>query len=146
MHSGLMDLYPLKVGRSGPPPNAPPLTVLTNGQVMGYFDGNTVTALWNYAQHFALADNFFNTNFGPSTPGVINLVSGQTNGMTGILGQNGNQMDGGNSMTNGLSMIGDADTLSDVAPLVATRRRWAAAALGTCWQPRNQLWIVHGRI
>ena len=22
------------------------------GQVMGYFDGNTVTALWNYAQHF----------------------------------------------------------------------------------------------
>ena len=24
--------------------------------VMGYFDGNTVTALWNYAQHFAMND------------------------------------------------------------------------------------------
>ena len=24
---------------------------------MDYFDGNTVTALWNYAQHFALSDN-----------------------------------------------------------------------------------------
>jgi phospholipase C len=24
--------------------------------VMGYFDGNTVTALWNYAQHYALSD------------------------------------------------------------------------------------------
>ncbi len=28
-------------------------------QVMGYYDGNTVTALWNYAQHFAMSDNFF---------------------------------------------------------------------------------------
>ena len=26
---------------------------------MGYYDGNTVTALWNYAQHFAMSDNFF---------------------------------------------------------------------------------------
>ena len=26
--------------------------------VMGYFDGNTVTALWNYAQHYAISDNF----------------------------------------------------------------------------------------
>ena len=30
-------------------------------QVMGYYDGNTVTALWNYAQHFAMSDNFFYT-------------------------------------------------------------------------------------
>ena len=27
--------------------------------VMGYFDGNTVTAYWNYAQHFALSDNSY---------------------------------------------------------------------------------------
>ena len=48
---------------------------------MGYFDGNTVTALWNYAQHFAMSDNSYGTNFGPSTPGAINLISGQTNGV-----------------------------------------------------------------
>ena len=48
--------------------------------VMGYYDGNTVTALWEYAQHFALSDSFYNTVFGPSTPGAINLVSGQTHG------------------------------------------------------------------
>ncbi len=36
--------------------------------VMGYYDGNTVTALWNYAQRFAMSDNSFNTQFGPSTP------------------------------------------------------------------------------
>ena len=47
---------------------------------MGYFDGNTVTALWNYAQHFSMSDNYFATTFGPSTPGHINLISGQTHG------------------------------------------------------------------
>jgi phospholipase C len=47
---------------------------------LGYFDGNTVTALWNYAQNFALNDNSFETTFGPSHIGVLNLVSGQTHG------------------------------------------------------------------
>ena len=45
---------------------------------LGYYDGNTVTALWNYAQHFAMSDNSFGTTFGPSTPGVLNLVAGTT--------------------------------------------------------------------
>lgn len=45
---------------------------------MGYFDGNTVTALWNYAQHFAMSDNSYGTTFGPSTPGALNLVAGNT--------------------------------------------------------------------
>jgi phospholipase C len=47
-------------------------------QVMGYFDGNTVAALWNYAQYFAMSDSFHSTLIGPSLPGHINLVSGQT--------------------------------------------------------------------
>lgn len=51
--------------------------------VMGYYDGNTVTAWWNYAQNFALSDNFFNTQYGPSTPGVLNLVAGSTGGAIG---------------------------------------------------------------
>lgn len=49
-------------------------------QVMDYYDGNTVTALWNYAQHGAMSDNFFGSTFGPSTPGALNLISGQTHG------------------------------------------------------------------
>jgi phospholipase C len=48
------------------------------GVVMGYYDGNTVTAFWNYAQHFAMSDNSYSTTFGPSAPGAINLVSGTT--------------------------------------------------------------------
>jgi phospholipase C len=50
------------------------------GLVMDYYDGNTVTALWNYAQRYALSDNSFSTNYGPSSPGAINLISGNTHG------------------------------------------------------------------
>jgi phospholipase C len=50
--------------------------------VMDYYDGNTVTALWNYAQNFSLNDNSYDTQFGPSTPGALNLISGQTHGAT----------------------------------------------------------------
>jgi phospholipase C len=55
-------------------------------QVMSYFDGNTVTALWNYAQRFAMSDNSFDTTYGPSTPGALNLVSGQTHGVVASSG------------------------------------------------------------
>jgi phospholipase C len=53
------------------------------GIVMDYYDGNTVTALWNLAQHFALNDHSFGTTFGPSTPGALNLISGQTHSANG---------------------------------------------------------------
>ena len=48
------------------------------GIVMDYYDGNTDTALWNYAQNYAMSDNNFDTTFGPSTPGALNLISGLT--------------------------------------------------------------------
>ncbi|HEY7047115.1 MAG TPA: alkaline phosphatase family protein [Jatrophihabitantaceae bacterium] len=50
------------------------------GLTMDYYDGNTVTGLWNYAQQYAMSDNSYDTVFGPSTPGALNLVSGQTHG------------------------------------------------------------------
>ncbi len=75
---GKMDLFPKYTGRG--------LAGMagafgTPGLVMGYFDGNTVTALWNYAQHFAMSDNAYSDQYGPSTPGALNLIAGQTNGM-----------------------------------------------------------------
>ena len=57
-----------------------------NDLIMGYYDGNTVTAYWNYAQNFAMNDNSYGTGFGPSTPGALNLVSGNTNGAINISG------------------------------------------------------------
>jgi phospholipase C len=68
--------------------------------VMDYYDGNTVTALWNLAQHFSLNDNSYSTNFGPSTVGAVNLVSGQTHGATPPSGVGG--------VENG-TVIGDPD-------------------------------------
>ncbi len=49
-------------------------------KVMDYYDGNTVTGLWNYAQHFSMSDNSFGTTFGPSHVGAVNLVSGNNHG------------------------------------------------------------------
>ena len=56
---------------------------------MGYYDGNTVTALWNYAQNFAMSDNFFATEFGTTVMGHLNLISGQThqNNVTTVSGK-----------------------------------------------------------
>jgi phospholipase C len=53
-------------------------TSATDFAVMDYYDGNTVTGLWNYAQHFAMSDNSFGTTYGPSTPGALNLIAGNT--------------------------------------------------------------------
>ena len=69
---GRMDRFVQETGNHGP--GCDP----TLG--MGYFDGNTVTALWTYAQHYAINDNSFGTTYGPSHLGVLNLVSGQTHG------------------------------------------------------------------
>jgi phospholipase C len=107
---GLMDLFPKYVGTPGPPPSRPPIA-LTTGLNMGYYDGNTVTALWNYAQHFAMNDNSFSTTFGPSTPGAINLISGQTNGVIATKNGNGDEVDGGDGS---LTVIGDPDPIGDV--------------------------------
>jgi phospholipase C len=71
-NGGLMDQF---VTSSGPlAPGCDP------SSVMNYYDGNTVTALWNYAQRFAMSDNSYDATFGPTLPGHLNLVAGQTHG------------------------------------------------------------------
>src|ERR1700732_2620363 len=96
--AGLMDLFPA-FARSG------------GNEVLGYFDGNTVTGLWNYAQSFAMSDNSYSTTFGPSTPGLLNLVSGQTNGVTATLNGTGDEVAGGSDSS--LTVIGDPDPIGD---------------------------------
>lgn len=104
---GLMDGFPKFTGTPGPPPSSQ----TTSGLVMGYYDGNTVTALWNYAQQYAMDDNSYGTNFGPSTDGAINLVSGQTNGVIDQVSASGSVIPDGGS---GYTLISDADPLGDV--------------------------------
>jgi phospholipase C len=110
---GGMDLFPLFTGFAGPPPSSPPAAA-TTGLVMAYYDGNTVSALWDYAQKYALNDNAWTTNFGPSTPGAINLISGQTNGLAATnntpLAPSHVVADG----NGGYTLIGDVDPLNDI--------------------------------
>jgi len=80
---------------------------------MGYFDGNTVTALWNYAQHFAMSDDSFNTGFGPSTPGVINLIAGNTNGIDPASVKDGAGSELVDDRKGGLTLIDDAQPGND---------------------------------
>src|SRR5262249_13769753 len=77
-HLGLMDNFLALV----PKQFCSNLNVNLPNEIMDYFDGNTVTAIWNYAQHFAMNDNSHGTTFGPSTPGALNLVAGNTFGAT----------------------------------------------------------------
>src|SRR6202007_776171 len=125
-NNGNMDGFPAWTGTAGSGavgPLPPPAAVDTKGLVMGYFDGNTVTALWNYAQHYAMSDNSFGTQFGPSSPGAINLISGQTNGFahaTGVQDASGNLLhttheafgDAAQTPSN-ITLIGDADPEGD---------------------------------
>jgi phospholipase C len=76
---GKNDLFPLNTGK-GTSGGAGAFG--TKGLVMGYYDGNTVTALWNYAQNYAMSDNAWSDQYGPSTPGALNMFAGQTNGFT----------------------------------------------------------------
>jgi phospholipase C len=75
--NGVMDRFVQSVG-TGPATTSPFGTPCNASQVMDYYDGNTVTGLWNYAQHFAISDNSYGTTFGPSAPGAVNLVAGNT--------------------------------------------------------------------
>jgi phospholipase C len=79
---------------------------------MGYYDGNTVTALWQYAQHFALNDNAYSDTFGPSTPGAVEAVAGQTNGLKLVASSyNGYYIPDGQG---GLTLINDVDPAYDI--------------------------------
>lgn len=86
----------------------------TKGQVMGYYDGNTVTAIWQYAQHFALADNAFTDTYGPSTPGALEVVGGQTNGFQSVLDTTDSTSYFINDMQGGHTLINDVDPAYDV--------------------------------
>jgi phospholipase C len=78
-NGGKMNKFISTVGTgSGTSPTGQPCQAR---DVLNYYDGNTVTGLWNYAQHFAMSDNSYGTTFGPSSPGAINLASGDTGGV-----------------------------------------------------------------
>ncbi|HEX4704704.1 MAG TPA: alkaline phosphatase family protein [Pseudonocardiaceae bacterium] len=110
-NGGTMDKFPTTVGTSGG--HSGTGQACQASDVMNYYDGNTVTGLWNYAQGFAMSDNSFGTTFGPSSPGAINLISGNT-GTVGTMingsATNGDTVGDGNG---GTSLVSDAQPFYD---------------------------------
>jgi phospholipase C len=120
---GLMDLFPQTVGVGSSSFCDSAFSYgKGKGLVMGYYDGNTVTALWNYAQHFAMNDNSYGTTFGPSTPGLLNLVAGNTYPATLTGSSSPKLVDAsGPVAANGTgTLVGDLDPTGDICSKGAT--------------------------
>jgi phospholipase C len=102
---GLMDNFPFATYES--------TTIEAAGCVprlgMGHYDGNTVTALWNYAQNYAMSDNFYTTFIGPSTPGHLNLIAGETGPATVE-----SLVDGDEILVADRSVVADPDPANDL--------------------------------
>ena len=79
------------------------------GIVMDYYDGNTVTGLWNYAQNYAMSDNNWDTTFGPSTEGAIDVSSGLSSDSYAVT-------PAGTKTTDAGAITSDGTTYGDIDP------------------------------
>jgi phospholipase C len=118
----------------------------TAGQVMGYYDGNTVGALWNYAQKFAMSDNAYTSTYGPSTPGALEVVSGQTNGLTPVKFSTGpvSATATGSYYVNdgqgGFTLINDVDPANDTCSSTTDTALLNAKNIGDLLNAQNISW------
>jgi phospholipase C len=100
-------------------------------KVMDYYDGNTVTALWNYAQHFSMSDNSFGTTFGPSHIGAINLISGNNHGL--VLSQPSSAIVDG-------TQIGNVEPTYDDCPVDPVNIHFTGRNIGDLLNARGVSW------
>ena len=139
--NGKADLFPLSVGSADSAAVATATgaaaVASTKGLVMGYYDGNTTTALWNYAQHYAMNDHSFSTNFGPSTPGALNLISGQLNGVINTVNPGSSVVADGNG---GLTLISDADPTGDLCSSTTSSVSMSGKNIGDLLNAKSITW------
>ncbi|HVE08008.1 MAG TPA: alkaline phosphatase family protein [Paraburkholderia sp.] len=131
--NGLMDAFPAFTG-SGTSGGAGAFG--TKAQVLGFFDGNTVTAMWNYAQHFAMSQNAYTDTYGPSTPGAIAVVSGQNNGAVPVVGNASTVADG----AGGLSLTGDTDPANDTCSSKTSTVQMTSKNIGDLLNAKGITW------
>jgi len=101
----------LKTGAA--PTSNPTLAQKQMGElVMGHLDCQTVPFLWQFADHFTLFDNMFQTIIGPSTPNALAMLSGQSGQTQWAL-----HPDAGNNNTNPVvTATGGLPVVSDFGP------------------------------
>ncbi len=131
---GKNDLFPLDTGSAT---SGGAGAFGTKAQVMGYFDGNTVTAFWNYAQNYAMSDNAWTDAFGPSTPGALNMFSGQTNGAVAPPGFGASGLADGQG---GRTQNGDTDPAFDVCSSTTSRVQMTSLNIGDLLNEANIPW------
>ena len=138
---GKMDLFPVSVGTADVSSQAlatgAPAIAETTGLTMGYYDGNTVTGLWNYAQHYALNDHSFGSTFGPSTPGALNLAAGQTNGVINPTNVASSIVADGQG---GFTDINDADPTGDLCSSTSANFSMSGKNIGNLLTTANVTW------
>ena len=139
---GNMDLFPLSVGAadsSAELASGGPFKALnaTKALTMAYYDGNTVTGLWNYAQHYAMSDNSWSSTFGPSTQGALNLISGQTDGVLNPLNLGSSAVPDGNG---GMTLISDADPAGDVCSSTSKNTSMSGQNIGDLLNKAGVTW------
>lgn len=118
---GLVDKFVQSTGSTG-------LNCKPDGStVMAYYDGSTVTGMWNLAQNFAMSDNSYSTMFGPSTPGALNLVAGQT------FGASEDAIGGG-------SVISDADPTYDDCSATSSTIAMSGKNIGDLLNDKGITW------
>jgi phospholipase C len=132
--AGKNDLFPLDTG-NGTTGGAGAFG--TKGQVMGYFDGNTVTAYWNYAQSYAMSDNAWGDTFGPSTPGALHMFSGNANGAVPVLGTSSSELP---DTQGGFTLNGDVDPAGDPCSSKSTTVTMTAKNIGDLLNTANIPW------
>ncbi|WP_345814567.1 alkaline phosphatase family protein [Paraburkholderia sp. PREW-6R] len=140
-NNGAMDSFPLFTA-AGSTIAGSTGAFATKGQVLGYFDGNTVTAMWNYAQNFAMNQNAYTDTYGPSTPGALEVVSGQNNGVVVTGGTTANAIP---DSAGGFTIIGDLDPTGDVCTIKAASSPTGAMSannknIGDLLNAKNLTW------
>jgi len=138
--NGKADLFPEYTGKGSPGGAG---AFATTGQVMGYFDGNTVTALWNYAQAFAMSDNAYTSTYGPSTPGAVEVVAGQTNGFVPVLTTKQPSTPGSyyvNDGQGGYTLMSDVDPAYDLCSSKTDTGMFTGKNIGDLLNARNITW------
>jgi phospholipase C len=109
----------------------------TTAQVMGYFDGNTVTAMWNYAQNYAMSDNSWSDDFGPSTPGALNMFAGTSNGAVVPAGFTAAVIADGQG---GFTQINDTDPTGDTCSSKTAQVSMTSKNIGDLLNAANIPW------
>jgi phospholipase C len=130
--NGLMDAFPANTGTASAGGAGAFGTI---AQVMGFFDGNTVTGLWNYAQNFAMNDNAYTNDYGPSTPGALGVVAGTTNGAVTVNGPASVIPDG----QGGFTLINDTDPAGDTCA-TGTTVRMTSKNIGDLLNAKGVTW------